>query len=193
MINLDLTLTWDFFVIVFFGVIIAYSFIVGINHCVKIIFSTYISVIAVHGIASYVQKATDSSQELFSVLGLKFDDTILTTVTLFLFVTFIILVAAKGGLEVGFLYHNRPSLRILLTVLFGFSTAGLLLSTLLVILSGKTIFESNFGPNTFQSIVQQSRFIALIVEHQRFWFAMPAFLVVASSLVGRQHLSHHHE
>ena len=46
---MNVTLTWDLFIIVFFAVIITYSFIIGRREAIKIIIATYIAIVAVQG------------------------------------------------------------------------------------------------------------------------------------------------
>ena len=53
---MEINLSWDLFVIVFFTVIIAYTFIIGRNQAVKIIISTYIAILAADGVGNIVER-----------------------------------------------------------------------------------------------------------------------------------------
>ena len=72
---MTVTPTWDLFIIVFFGLVITYSFIIGKHEAVKIIISTYISILAVEGIGNVIERLTGDSRPLLSVLGLNVIDT----------------------------------------------------------------------------------------------------------------------
>ena len=49
---MEINLSWDLFVIVFFAVIIAYSFIIGRNQTLKVIIASYIAILASDGIGN---------------------------------------------------------------------------------------------------------------------------------------------
>jgi hypothetical protein len=51
----NLRLSWDLFIIVFFGVIIAYSFIIGRNQTLKIIIATYMAILTADGLGNLFQ------------------------------------------------------------------------------------------------------------------------------------------
>ena len=51
---MEINLSWDLFVIVFFTVIIAYTFIIGRNQSIKVIISTYIAILAADGVSNLI-------------------------------------------------------------------------------------------------------------------------------------------
>ena len=53
---MNIVLSWDLFIVVFFSVIIAYSFIVGRNQTIKIIIGTYMATLAADGVANLAHK-----------------------------------------------------------------------------------------------------------------------------------------
>ena len=87
---MNITLSWDLFVIVFFAMVVAYSFIIGKHESVKIIIATYIATVAVQGMGNILERLTGQSQQVLTILGLTVDSTLLAIVKLVIFVATII-------------------------------------------------------------------------------------------------------
>ena len=83
---MELTLSWDLFVIVFFAVVITYSFIIGKHESVKIIIATYIAIVAAQGMGNLLERLSGESEPLFSMVGLTLDIQLLATTKLVLFI-----------------------------------------------------------------------------------------------------------
>ncbi len=184
---MDLTLTWDLFVIVFFAVVITYSFIIGKHESVKIIIASYIAVVAVQGIGNLLARiATDDP--MFSMLGITVDITLLSTTKLVLFVAAVIFLAVRGGFEIEFKREPGGTIDLVLTGMFGFATAGLLLSTLLTYVADVPILSKTIADTaTIASIVQGSQLMTTMVTYQDLWFAGPALLILATGFIGKEH------
>ncbi|MDP7069092.1 MAG: hypothetical protein QF815_01075, partial [Candidatus Peribacteraceae bacterium] len=75
---MTITPTWDLFIIVFFGLVITYSFIIGKHEAVKIIISTYIAILAVEGMGNIIARMSGDSTPILNVMGLSVDTDILT-------------------------------------------------------------------------------------------------------------------
>lgn len=187
MTPMDLTLTWDLFVIVFFAVVMTYSFIIGKHESVKIIIATYIAIVAVQGIGNLLARYSDQSQPMFSMLGLTVDITLLATTKLVLFVAAIIILAIRGSFEIEFKRDPGSAIDPVLTGIFGFATAGLLLSTLLNYVADVPLLSKNIAEAaTIASIVQQSPLMATMVTYQDLWFALPALLILGTGFIGKE-------
>lgn len=183
---MDLTLTWDLFVIVFFAVVITYSFIIGKHESVKIIIASYIAIVAVQGIGNLLSRiATDDP--MFSMLGITVDITLLSTTKLVLFVAAVVFLAVRGGFEIEFKREPGSSIDLVITAIFGFATAGLLLSTLLTYVADVPILSKTIAEtSTIASIMQGSNLMATMIAYQDLWFAGPALLVLATGFIGRE-------
>ena len=48
--------TWDLFIIVFFAIIIAYSFIVGRNSTLKIVIASYLAILTADGFGNMIDR-----------------------------------------------------------------------------------------------------------------------------------------
>lgn len=179
MYPMNLTLSWDLFVIVFFAMVIAYSFIIGKHESVKIIIATYIATVAVQGLGNIMGRLTGESQPILYVLGLSVDSTILATIKLVVFVAAIIFIAVRGGIEIQYGKESGSMLTMILTALFGVATAGLILSTLLTFVAGSPLLDVNLAQaEAVSPIIQQSKLIQLMILNQDLWFALPALLLL---------------
>ena len=133
--------TWDLFIVVFFGLVITYSFIIGKHEAVKIIISTYIAILAVEGIANIITRITGESTPLLNVMGLNLDTDILTAIKLVVFIALIIFIAVRSGIEIDYTKDPGGPVNVLLTAVFGFATAGLLLISLFIFVPDVSILD----------------------------------------------------
>ena len=184
---MDLTLSWDLFVLVFFGIIIAYSYIIGKHESVKIIVFTYIAIVAGQGAGNIIAELSKQSQPFLASFGLTVDITIFGSTKLLIFVATIVFLSVRGGFDVT--YNNEAGLlvNIILTGMYGFVTAGLLLTTLLTFVSGSPLLDANLAQSpALRDIVVQSELMQLMVLHQDVWFSLPALLLIGVGIVSNK-------
>lgn len=176
---MNITLSWDLFVIVFFAIVVAYSFIIGKHQAVKIIIATYIATVAVQGLGNILARMTGQSQPLLTVLGLSMDSSLIATVKLVVFAAAIIFIAVRAGIEVSYVKETGSILSTIITGLFGFVTAGMLLSTLLTFIAGGPILDASLSQATMVSpMLTGSKLMQLMVFNQDLWFSLPALLLI---------------
>jgi hypothetical protein len=181
---MELALTWDLVVIVFFAIVVAYSFIVGKDQSVKIIISSYISIIAVQAIGNLLMMLNSQSSSMMDMLGFGLDMNIISTVKLVLFVAMIIFLAIKGGFEMEYAKNIGGIWEPVITGAFGFATSGLLLSALLTYVAAKPLLDETLGyAPLLQSILQGSTFMQAMVDYQNVWFCLPAILLLVIGFV----------
>lgn len=179
----DLRLSWDLFVLVFFGVVIAYSFIIGRNQTMKIIISSYMAILTADGIGNLFQ--TYILPTAPSMQG-EAGDQALVLIKIFIFVLVIVLLAIKGGFRVDILPESSAVTRILANLSFGLLNAGLMVSTLLVYLTGGSFVMGTVEAGLQTHLYAQSQFIQAIVDHYDVWFALPAVAIVLTSFMQAQ-------
>src|SRR3989344_1564284 len=183
---MELALTWDLFVIVFFAIITAYSFIVGKHESIKIIIAIYIAVLTVQGIGNVLLRLTSDSTPIFNVVGISVDPTLLATIKLLLFIVAIIFLVVRGGFEIRYTRETGNVLNTILTGLFGFATAGLLLSTLLTFIASAPLLSSTLAATpSLSPLIAQSKLLEVMVINQDLWFSLPALLLVAAGFIGQ--------
>lgn len=184
---MTITPTWDLFIVVFFGLVITYSFIIGKHEAIKIIISTYIAVLAVEGIGNVIARVTGDSRPLLNVIGLNVDTDVLTAVKLIIFITLIIFISVRSGLDID--YHKDPggAVNSLLTALFGFATAGLLLISLFIFVTDIPILDPAVDQNeTITAILDKSKLMQVMILNQDLWFSLPALLLIAVGFVSNE-------
>jgi hypothetical protein len=176
---MDLSLSWDLLVIVFFAVICAYSFIVGKHESVKIIIATYIAIVAVQGMGNLVAQLAEYTQSYVALLGFTGETSILPTIKLGGFVAVIIFLAIRGGFDMEYTKDMGSMVDSLLVGAFGFSTAGLLLASLLTFVAGSPLLDPNLAQApALQPLLTTSTLVQAMVDYQNLWFALPAILLV---------------
>ncbi len=176
---MNLNLTWDLFIIVFFALVITYSMIIGKHQSVKIIVATYIAIVAVQGITNIIERLTGETEPLLTVLGLTIDNAVLTAVKLAIFIAIIIFFAVRGGLEVAYTKEPGTTMNLILTALFGAATAGLLLSTLLTFVLNIPLLQSETTIEKLGDVAGKSKLLELMVWNLDLWFSLPALLILA--------------
>lgn len=184
---MTITLTWDLFIIVFFALVVAYSFIIGKHESVKIVFATYVAVVAVQGVGNLLERFSGQSDAWLSMFGFGLDATMLATVKVVVFVAAVIVFAVRSGLEVEYGKEPGGATNAVLTGLFGFATAGLLLSTLTTFIAGVAILDA--GVRTSVALVPflaQSQLLQILVNYQDIWFALPALLILVVGFVSQE-------
>lgn len=184
---MEISLTWDLFVIVFFALVITYSFIIGKHEAVKIIIATYIAIVAVQGLGNLLLRLTGESQPVLDVLGVRIDITLLSTTKLVLFIAVIIFIAIKSGLEIEYGKEPPGIINAIATGAFGVATGGLLLSTLLTYIAGVPILDANLAKAAAVSpIMAQSELMRMMIVYQDVWFALPALLLIVVGFISKE-------
>jgi hypothetical protein len=183
---MNLTLSWDLFIIVFFAIVITYTFIIGKKESVKVIVSTYIAIVAVQGLGNVLQRLMNGvPSPTLSMLGLSSNIPFLSILKLVLFIVIIVLLTIHGGIDI---HYAKESLvtNIVITVLCGFATASLLLATLLTYVSNLPLLDTSL-PNlaSLSPIIRQSMLMQIMILNQDVWFALPAIVLIAAGFAGK--------
>lgn len=177
---MNITLSWDLFILVFFCIIIAYSFIVGRNQTLKIIIGTYIATLTADGVANLVEKYLGGETAPLKMLAGPDGDQVLIIMKIVIFIVAVVVLAVKGGFEVGMLAEQQTIMRILTTFLFGVLNAGLIVSTLLLYVSGLSLIGSD-QIQAVSMVGSDSMMVQLMIENYNLWFSVPAIALVALS------------
>lgn len=185
---MEIDLTWDLIVIVFFAVIVAYSFIVGKDESVKIIIASYIAIVAVQALGNLLEMFTGQSQSMLDLLGFGLDMEVVGIIKLLLFVLMIIFLSIRGGFEMEYAKDLGGIWEPVLTGAFGFATAGLLLSSLLTYVAAMPILDDALAAAPLlASLLSDSDLVRMMVDYQNIWFSLPALLLlVVGFLANRQ-------
>ena len=185
---MNIVLSWDLFVIVFFVVIVAYSCIIGRDNTLKVILGTYVSMIAAEAGGNLFQQYLGGSELFLKILSLATvgnEQEAGVLVKVVIFVILVILFAVKGAFEVTTIDDRSAPVRLVLSMLYAVMSAGLIISTILVFVSGVSFFTAG-GPEAATTaiwdIYNKSQIIRAIVSHSYFWFSIPALAFLIQSL-----------
>lgn len=182
---MQVTLSWDLLIILFVALVVAYSFIVGKDASVKIIVATYISVIAVQALGNVTILLTSASTA--SMVGLSLSPSVLAIGKLILFAAAVVFMAVKGGIQVETGGGFGTVWDIAISAALGFSTATLLLSSLVTYISGRPLLDMTLGSaDALGGILLSSPLVHAVVEYQHVWFALPALLLLAVGFLGNR-------
>ncbi|MFH0834599.1 MAG: hypothetical protein V2A63_04435 [Patescibacteria group bacterium] len=173
--------TWDLFIIVFFAIVIAYSFIVGRNSTLKIIIATYIATLTADGFGNILDRFVLSDPRFAE--SAAFGPGALVIFKILLFVLVILLVTVRGSFFVAMDQERSLILNLATTGAFGFLSAGLIVSTILVYISGG-VFVGDATSAIGVDITTGSTLAKLMTENYNIWFALPAIAFVIMSFVG---------
>lgn len=181
---LPLTLSWDLFIIVFFAIVMSYSFLIGKDQSMKVIIASYIAIIATQGVGNVLLRLVGNGDAVFRSVGIPVDITLVSLAKIFVFAVCIIIFVTRSGID---LTHDKDTgtiLSILYTALFGFSTAGLIVSTVLTYAGGSGILDSAIvSSNILTPLLESSTLMQLMILNQDIWFTLPAFLIIAVGLI----------
>ena len=184
---MDLTLTWDLLIILFFAIVIAYSFIVGKEESGKIIVASYVAAIAVAGIGNLLDVLGDPRDGIGEILGFGFSPNILSSIKLLLFTAVIIILAVRGGFQIDYEKEFSPIVNFLITTFYGFATAGLLLCILLAYVAHAPMLSPEVGSSAaIAPLLGQSQMVPLLIDYQNVWFSVPAILLLGVGLWSRK-------
>ena len=185
---MEINLSWDLFVIVFFAVIIAYSFIIGRSQTLKIIIATYIAILAADGIGNLVERYLMGDKPLVNVLHISNNDSSLIITKILIFVLVIVLISTRGKFTIDMGKTGSSSMNVILNMAYGILSAGLITSTILIYTSGASLVqESNVIMNeAVMQMYRASYMVQLMINNYNVWFSLPAITFVLSSFVGEE-------
>lgn len=182
---MTLNLTWDLFIIVFFIVIIAYSFIIGKNQTMKVIIASYIAILAADGIGNIIEKYLVGVDPILKIFTVESVSSSLIILKIAVFVFTIVLLATRGGFDINLDKEKSPFLNVMMTGGYGILSAGLIVSTILIYTSGISIVEGTVDiTNTMIYEVYQTSFLVKqMINYYNVWFSLPAIVFGFASLL----------
>lgn len=140
--------------------------------------------LAANGIGNLVAKYILVSQPLIRVMNTSPEENVVIFKML-MFVTITLLLVLKGSFDVDVNRHQSASSRFIGTSIFGFLSAGLLISTILVFVAGSSTDGMFFKDiDLAVDLPYRTLFVGYLIKYYNFWFAAPAIAFVALSALG---------
>lgn len=179
---MNITLSWDLFIVVFMALVLAYSFIVGRRQTVKIIAATYVAFLAADGLGYFVRE-TIGFKIPSMLFGFNAESAAILT-TILLFILFIVLLARHETFDVAMEDNPGTIVYALSTLFVGALSALLMVAGILFFLSGNhfSVFGTNFRADLIAQIVSQSNIAQRMVDYFHVWFFLPALSLVLYSV-----------
>ncbi len=185
---MDLKLSWDLFIIVFFAIVTAYSFIIGRKDTLKIIIATYVATISADGLGNVFDRFVGDTtffSKLVGILGLSGGtDQLASIFKILFFIAIIVLLTIFGDYEVVEAPEQNSMTRFGTLAIMSLLSGGLILSTVMVFANGGSLIS---GPpvvsETFRVVYQDSRFVRGLLDWHDIWFALPGLMFVAISII----------
>ena len=173
---------WDFFIIIFFTTILIYSFILGRSSILKMIIATYVAALTADGFGNILDRFVLSDARLIETPASLGSES-LVIFKILIFVLVILLVTVRGSFFVAMDREKSFIINLATTGAFGFLSAGLIISTILVYISGG-VFVGNATSAVGVDITTDSLLAKMMTENYNIWFSLPAIAFLVISFVG---------
>jgi len=188
--HMDLKLSWDLFIIVFFAIVTSYSFIIGRKETLKIIIATYIAIITADGIGNlfnYYVTQTAFFNKLVKFLGFGGDaDQFSSILKVLIFIAIIVLLTIYGDYEVEDPPEGSAFISLVTLASISLLSGGLILSTIIVFANGGSLISGTAEvTDAFRMIYNESRFVRGLLDWHNAWFALPGVAFVLISIFQR--------
>jgi len=183
---MEINLSWDLFVIVFFTVIIAYSFIIGRNQTIKIIISSYIAILASDGVGNLIERFFIGQNPIVNIINFAGSESSLVVLKIFIFIFTIVLIATRGRFSINMEKTKSQAINVMLNLTYGILSAGLITSTILIYTSGASLVQetSIIMNGAVLEMYHSSYMVQMMVNNYNIWFSHPANTFVVSSFIG---------
>ena len=179
---MEVALTWNLVILSVFVLLFAYSFMLGQDDTIKLILCIYIAILTADGLAGVLQEFVINPSPGFQKLLGENQIEILAWMRIILFIFAVVTFAVKSGFHVVLDKHEKVMYRVMIHGWFSGMSALLLLSTMLIYLSGNSFVEGMlFAKNI--SIYEQSLLAQLLIDYYQLWFSLPAMSFLITSFL----------
>lgn len=188
---MNIQLTWDLFILVFFAVVIAYSFIIGRNQTLKVILGTYTAILCADALGNLFAKHLVTSETFLKILKFFTIGTEAQAVAFFkvlILLVLIVLIAVRGLFQVDAESEGAVSLRMAILLVLGILSAGLMLSAVMVFVSGGSLVAGTSigSSNILSDVYQNSRLVKIMLDYANFWFFLPGVAFVTLGILHKK-------
>lgn len=186
---MELVLSWDLFAIVVFGIVVAYSLIIGTNNTIKVTIGAYLGILAADALGNLFKDYVLSSNmfvQFLRLFGVGNEQEAIIIAKIIIFVLVVVLLTVRGGFHVDISTHHNVALRVITNFVFGVLCAGLIVSTAVLYVSGGSLVQAGAGVLTgnVANLYSESLLIQNMLVYYNFWFALPVIAFLGWSLVG---------
>jgi len=187
---MNLNLSWDLFILVFFAVVTAYSFIIGKNQTLKVITATYVAILCADGMGNLFAKYFASSEaflKFMKLFSIGNADQAVAFFKVLILIIIVVLMAVRGLYNYDSGADGPVSMRLSITLLLGVLSAGLMLSAMLVFVSGSSLVNHvAVLNNPLTEIYAQSRLVRIMLDYSNMWFFLPGVAIISLSMMDKK-------
>lgn len=182
---MSLDLSWDLLVLVFFGTVVAYSFIVGRNRVLKVLSASYVGILCADALGNVLAKYVfhrEAFLKMARLMSISGPEQAMAAFKVALLVVMVVLLTIRGAYEFS-AEDGRPiSIKIGINMVLGLLSAGLIVSALLIFASGGSLVADIIMINNpLSEIYAQSKVVRYMIDYSNFWFFVPAFALLLIS------------
>ncbi len=187
---MNLNLSWDLFILVFFGVVIAYSFIIGRNQTLKVISASYIAILCADALGNLFARYFASSEaflKLLKLFSIGSSEQATAFFKVFVLITIIVMIAVRGMYDFKTEDSHPLMMKLTVNVVLGIMSAGLMMSAMLIFVSGSSLIAELVNPNSpINEVYNQSRLVRVMIDYANFWFFVPGASVILMSFLTKK-------
>ncbi len=185
---MEINLTWDLFILVFFFIIVAYSVMIGKDQTIKVILSSYVAILASDAVGNLLQRMIAGGTAASGLINIPSENKAIILAKITIFVLLTVALTTRGAFDIVIAEEKSPIMRMMMVFSYGVLSAGLIISTILVYISGASLISASsfFAANPIQEISEGSRMVQIMISNYAIWFSLPAIAFVISSLFGRE-------
>jgi len=183
---MNILLSWDLFIASIFIIILSYSLIIGLNGTLKSIISTYLGILCADGLTNILAEYVFSSDKVVKGLTLfNFTSTEqdLIALKVIIFLSVIVALTVRGVFNVQLSHMHSRVVSFFLNLIFGFFSAGLIVATLLIYISGASLLTGDVLQSNIIELYTSSFYIRNMIDYYNFWFSIPVLIFIFWSLV----------
>ncbi|MFC1749334.1 hypothetical protein ACFL2V_11060 [Pseudomonadota bacterium] len=187
---MNINLSWDLFIVVFIGIVTAYSFIIGRDQTLKVVAGTYVAILCSDAMGNLFDKYLASSEtflKLLKIFSIGDSDQATAFFKVIVLILLIVLIAVRGRFQFYTDENNAMTTKVFEVLALGVLTGALMISAMLIYISGNSLVSdsiTNFGIAT--EIYEQSKLVRLMIDGSNFWFMLPGLGIIAVGLFSKK-------
>jgi len=186
---MQINLTWDLFIIVFFTLILSYSFIIWYNKTIKIIISSYIAVLVADWIWNSIMNLFFNQFPELNIFMFKEGDPIFIIFKITLFIISLVILATRWWFESDWVVAENNVHKAIYTLIFWSLSALLIISVILVFASWSSFLEwwgLDVSSSAIKSMYDNSYLVQMIILNYNLIFILPSVIFVILSLTSEK-------
>jgi hypothetical protein len=187
---MSVDLSWDLFILAFFGVVVAYSFIIGRNLTLKVISATYVAILcgdAVGNIFARYFMSSESFMKFLRLFSVGSPEQAVAFAKILVLISLVVIIAVRGSYDFNVDDEKPFAVRMSMSFVLGLLSAGLMMSAMLIFVSGGSLISGIAQANSpLADIYSDSRLVRLLIDYSNFFFFIPGGAIVMMNMMAKK-------